>query len=206
MITMKRSGEEDSPPSVLKQTSSAPHPLCHSKIAGGALLDCSVRQIVALRRKIGDVRAPGRDHARRQKGIGQHRPCIVATSSGNQPAKMARGNSISDARFAPTRQSIALCCSNEKSRRRTRSRHSKESPTRRQSQRPWLSRLVLRAARVAPATVVAHLERSAKKSAIIEKLRFDYPRAIHHKKDVRGIPIQDRDAKRQRRFNRGEGK
>jgi chromate reductase len=31
--------------------------------------------------------------------------------------------------------------------------------TRRQSQRPWLSRLVLRAARDAPATVVAHLER-----------------------------------------------
>jgi hypothetical protein len=31
--------------------------------------------------------------------------------------------------------------------------------TRRQSQRPWLSRLVLRAARAAPATVVAHLER-----------------------------------------------
>src|SRR5688500_13057818 len=34
--------------------------------------------------------------------------------------------------------------------------------TRRQSQRPWLSRLVLRAARDAPATVVAHLERWAK--------------------------------------------
>src|SRR5215217_8058119 len=34
--------------------------------------------------------------------------------------------------------------------------------TRRQSQRPWLSRSVLRAARLAPATVVAHLERSAK--------------------------------------------
>jgi hypothetical protein len=34
--------------------------------------------------------------------------------------------------------------------------------TRRQSQRPWLSRLVLRAARAAPATVVAHLERWAK--------------------------------------------
>ena len=33
--------------------------------------------------------------------------------------------------------------------------------TRRQSQRPRLSRLVLRAARAAPATVVAHLERSA---------------------------------------------
>src|SRR5687767_4173550 len=33
--------------------------------------------------------------------------------------------------------------------------------TRRQSQRPWLSRLVLRAARAAPATVVAHLERWA---------------------------------------------
>jgi hypothetical protein len=31
--------------------------------------------------------------------------------------------------------------------------------TRRQSQRPWLSRLVLRAARAAPAMVVAHLER-----------------------------------------------
>jgi hypothetical protein len=39
-----------------------------------------------------------------------------------------------------------------------------KSPTRRQSQRPWLSRLVLRAARAAPATVVAHLERSAKES------------------------------------------
>jgi uncharacterized protein (DUF1810 family) len=38
----------------------------------------------------------------------------------------------------------------------------KRSPTRRQRQRPWLSRLVLRAARAAPATVVAHLERSAK--------------------------------------------
>ncbi len=39
----------------------------------------------------------------------------------------------------------------------------KKRPTRRQSQRPWLSRSVLRAARLAPATVVAHLKRSAKK-------------------------------------------
>src|SRR5215217_6180291 len=37
-------------------------------------------------------------------------------------------------------------------------------PTRRQSQRPWLSRSVLRAARLAPATVVAHLERWAIRS------------------------------------------
>jgi hypothetical protein len=35
------------------------------------------------------------------------------------------------------------------------------SRTRRQSQRPWLSRSVLRAARLAPAMVVAHLERWA---------------------------------------------
>jgi hypothetical protein len=32
--------------------------------------------------------------------------------------------------------------------------------------RPWLSRLVLRAARAAPATVVAHLERWARKLSL----------------------------------------
>src|SRR5215204_2008169 len=51
-------------------------------------------------------------------------------------------------------------------------------PTRRQSQRPWLSRLVLRAARAAPATVVAHLERWAKNH---ETRYFHHPICGHRK-------------------------
>jgi hypothetical protein len=39
--------------------------------------------------------------------------------------------------------------------------------TRRQSRRTWLSRLVLRAARAAPAAVVAHLERWAKMKRVV---------------------------------------
>src|SRR5688572_29587992 len=41
-----------------------------------------------------------------------------------------------------------------------------QKPNKAPDQRPWLSRLVLRAARAAPATVVAHLERSAKKAPV----------------------------------------
>src|SRR5687767_10241019 len=59
----------------------------------------------------------------------------------------------------------------------------RRSPTRRQSQRPGLSRLVLRAARAAPAPVVAHLERWAKKNpaAIDPRFKMNTPDMKHYR-------------------------
>src|SRR3954468_8187427 len=66
-------------------------------------------------------------------------------------------------RIAPPSHDALPCPRRARGMGRVLSRE--KSPTRRQSQRPWLSRSVLRAARLAPATVVAHLERWAKNMA-----------------------------------------
>jgi len=50
------------------------------------------------------------------------------------------------------------------------------------SQRPQLSRIVLRAARSAPAAVVAHLERWAKKDYAIPSIYYTFLRDV----DLRG--------------------